>query len=127
MIDTAVATHHSDATKVYIVGFSAGGAMAEVMLATWPEKFAGAAIMSGLPYRCATTVSGAYSCQSPGVSKTAVQWGDLVRGAFMFSGTRPPVQLWHGTGDSTVKPMNLDEEIKQWTCLLYTSPSPRDS
>jgi poly(hydroxyalkanoate) depolymerase family esterase len=115
MIDTAVATHHSDATKVFIVGFSAGGAMAEVMLATWPEKFAGAAIMSGLPYRCATTVSGAYSCQSPGVSKTAVQWGDLVRGAFMFSGTRAPIQLWHGTGDNTVKPMNLDEEIKQWT------------
>jgi len=89
-----------------------------VMLATWPEKFAGAAIMSGLPYRCATSVAGAYQCQSPGVSKTAVAWGDLVRGAFMYTGQRARIQLWHGTGDSTVVPMNEDELVEQWTNVL---------
>src|SRR5687767_13769258 len=40
MIDKAVATHGSDPKQVYIVGFSAGGAFAAVMLATWPERFA---------------------------------------------------------------------------------------
>jgi poly(hydroxyalkanoate) depolymerase family esterase len=120
MIDRAVATHGSDATKVYIVGFSAGGAMAAVMLATWPEKFAGGAIMSGLPYRCATSVSGAYSCQSPGVTRTGAQWGDLVRAAATFSGPRPRVQIWHGASDSIVVPANHAELIKQWTNVAGT-------
>jgi MYXO-CTERM domain-containing protein len=112
--------HGSDPTKVYIVGFSAGGGMASVLLATWPEKFAGGAIMSGLPYRCATTVNGAYSCQSPGVTKTATQWGDLVRGAYTFTGTRPRIQIWHGANDSIVVPANETELIKQWTNVAGT-------
>jgi len=120
MIDKAIAAHGSDPAKVYIVGFSAGGAMAAVMLATWPEKFAAGAIMSGLPYRCATTVNGAYSCQSPGVTKTAVQWGDLVRAASTYAGTRPRIQIWHGSSDSIVVPANEAELVKQWTNVFGT-------
>ena len=115
MIDAAIASHGSDPKRVYIVGFSAGAAFASVMLATWPERFAAGVIMSGVPYRCATTVNGAYSCQSPGVSKTGPQWGDLVRAASTHSGARPPVQIWHGSTDSIVKTMNADELVKQWT------------
>ena len=113
MIDKAISTHASDASKVYVVGFSAGAAFASVLAATWPERFAGVAIMSGIPYRCATTVNGAYSCQSPGVSKTPAEWGDLVRGS--HAGPYPRVQIWHGASDSTVVPMNSDELVKQWT------------
>jgi poly(hydroxyalkanoate) depolymerase family esterase len=120
MIDKALASHGGDPAKVYIVGFSAGGAMAAVMLATWPERFAGGAIMSGLPYRCATSVSGAYSCQSPGVTKTPAQWGDLVRAAATYTGPRPRVQIWHGTTDSIVVPANQAESIKQWTNVFGT-------
>jgi poly(hydroxyalkanoate) depolymerase family esterase len=115
MIDQAIATHASDPTKVFIVGFSAGGAFAAVMLATWPEKFAAGAIMSGVPYRCATSVAGAYSCQSPGVTKTGAAWGDLVRGAATFAGPRPRLQIWHGANDSIVVPANQVELVKQWT------------
>jgi poly(hydroxyalkanoate) depolymerase family esterase len=115
IIDHAIAAHSSDASRVYIVGFSAGGAFAAVMLATWPDRFAGGAIMSGVPYRCATSVSGAYSCQSPGVDKSAVAWGDLVRAASSFTGARPPIQIWHGASDTTVVPANQRELIDQWT------------
>jgi hypothetical protein len=102
-----------------MAGFSAGGAFAAVMLATWPERFAGVSINSGLPYRCATSVAGAYSCQSPGVSKTAVQWGDLARmGDSAFTGPWPRIQMWHGTSDTTVVPMNMGELVKQWTNVL---------
>lgn len=114
MIDHAIATHGSDASRVYIVGFSAGAAFAAVMLATWPDRFAGGAIMSGVPYRCATSVNGAFSCQSPGVSKTAPQWGDLIRAASSYTGTRPVVQIWHGATDTTVVPANQAELIKQF-------------
>src|SRR5687767_5529414 len=106
MIDAAIAAHGSDPKRVYIVGFSAGAAFVSVMLATWPDRFAAGSIMSGIAYRCATTVNGAYSCQSPGVSKSSTEWGDLVRAASTFAGARPPVQIFHGSMDSIVKPMN---------------------
>ncbi|HEU0034047.1 MAG TPA: PHB depolymerase family esterase [Kofleriaceae bacterium] len=115
MIDHAIAAHGSDDKRVYIVGFSAGAAFTAVMLATWPERFAGGAIMSGVAYRCATTVNGAYSCQNPGTSKTAAAWGDLVRGASSFTGPWPRLQIWHGASDTIVATMNAGELVKQWT------------
>lgn len=120
MIDTMKTTHQIDATKVYIVGFSAGGAFVPVMLATWPERFAAAAIMEGIAYKCATTVNGAYSCQSPGVTKTPAEWGDLVRAAYTYSGSRARVQIWEGTSDTTVVPANQTELVKQWTNVFGT-------
>jgi poly(hydroxyalkanoate) depolymerase family esterase len=120
MIESAVTRHGSNPARVYIVGFSAGGAFAAVMLATHPERFAGAAIMSGLPYRCATTVNGAFSCQSPGVTRTAPQWGDLVRAAYSHSGARAPIQIWHGASDTIVVPANHGELVKQWSNVFGT-------
>ena len=116
MIDKAIATHGIDPQRVFVVGLSAGGAFTAVMLATYPDRFAGGSIMSGVAYRCATDVNGAYKCQNPGVSKTAAQWGDLVRAADPgFTGARPRVQIWQGTADTTVAPLNADELVKQWT------------
>ncbi len=114
MIDTEIATHHIDATRVFVTGFSAGAGYTAVMLATWPDRFAAGAIMSGLPYRCATDVTGALSCQNPGVTKTAAAWGDLVRAASMVT-TFPRVQIWQGASDTTVAPTNATELVKQWT------------
>lgn len=113
MIDKALASHGGDASKVFVVGFSAGAGFTSVMIATYPERFAGAAIMSGLPYRCATSVSAAFSCQSPGVTKTPAQWGDLVRAS--HAGPYPRLQIWHGSTDATVVPANETELVKQWT------------
>jgi feruloyl esterase len=121
MIDAMHTNHGTDPTKVFITGFSAGAAFVPVMLATWPEKFAAGAIMEGISYRCATSVNEAYSCQSPGVTKTAAAWGDLVRGAYTsFTDTRPRVQIWVGASDSTVVPANGTELVKQWTNVAGT-------
>jgi poly(hydroxyalkanoate) depolymerase family esterase len=120
MIDQMHTAHGTDNAKVYLVGFSAGGAFVPVMLSTWPERFAAASIMEGIPYKCATSVNGAYSCQSPGVAKTPQEWGDLVRGAYTYAGARPRVQIWHGTGDNIVVPANMAELQKQWTNVFGT-------
>jgi poly(hydroxyalkanoate) depolymerase family esterase len=120
MIDAMKTSHGVDVTKVYIAGFSAGGGFASVMLATWPDRFAAGAIMEGIAYRCATTVNGAYSCQSPGVTKTPQEWGDLVRAAHAYTGPRPRVQIWEGTSDTIVVPANQTELVKQWTNVLGT-------
>jgi poly(hydroxyalkanoate) depolymerase family esterase len=116
MVDKMKADHSIDPARVYITGLSAGAAMTGVMAATYPDVFSGAAIMAGIPYKCATTMSNAFSCMSPGTDKTPVQWGDLVRGAFSgYAGPWPKVSIWHGTSDFTVATMNLAEQMQQWT------------
>ena len=57
MVEHAIATFAADRGKAFVTGLSAGGAMASVMLATYPEVFAGGAIIAGLPYGCASNVS----------------------------------------------------------------------
>ena len=60
MIAKAVAEFGVDRSRIFVTGLSAGGAMASVMLATYPEIFAGGAIIAGLPYGSASTVQEAF-------------------------------------------------------------------
>lgn len=60
MIETLVINHGIDRRRIFITGLSAGGAMTSVMLATYPDIFAGGAIIAGLPYGCATTIPEAF-------------------------------------------------------------------
>src|SRR6516165_7032885 len=60
MVEHAIAIFASDRRKVFVTGLSAGGAMASVMLATYPEIFAGGAIIAGLPYGCANNIQQAF-------------------------------------------------------------------
>lgn len=115
MIEHAVREHHVDRSRIFVTGLSAGGAMTATMLATYPEVFAGGAIVAGLPYRCATSVPEAFECMFQGRMHPAEEWGDLVRNASSHRGPWPKVSVWHGTADATVLPMNAGEIIKQWT------------
>ena len=60
MIASVSAAWRIDPGRVFITGLSAGGAMASVMLATYPEVFAGGAIIAGLPYGSASTIPEAF-------------------------------------------------------------------
>ncbi len=48
--------------------------MPSVMLGTYPDVFAGGAVVAGLPYHCATTLPDAFSCMNPGVDRTPRAW-----------------------------------------------------
>ena len=116
MLSHAVSAYGSDPARAYVSGLSGGGAMTAVMLATYPDRFAGGSVVAGLPYRCATTMVAAFSCMNPGVDKSPAQWGDLARGGYPgYSGPRPKVSVWQGTSDTTVAPMNAAELRDQFT------------
>ncbi|WP_442040315.1 extracellular catalytic domain type 1 short-chain-length polyhydroxyalkanoate depolymerase [Microvirga sp. 2MCAF35] len=115
MVDHAIERHNLDRNRIFVTGLSAGGAMTSTMLATYPEVFAGGAIVAGLPYRCATSIPEAFECMFQGQTRSAEEWGTLVREASSHKGTWPKVSVWHGSADATVKPMNAGEIIKQWT------------
>ncbi len=115
MVERAIRDHGIDPKCVFVTGLSAGGAMAAALLATYPDVFAGGAIIAGLPYRSATSVPEAFEAMFQGQERPAAAWGNLVRNASPHRGPWPKVSIWHGSADTTVKPMNAGEIVKQWT------------
>jgi poly(hydroxyalkanoate) depolymerase family esterase len=107
--------HGIDRERIYITGLSAGGAMASVMLVTYPGVFAGGAIIAGLPYGAATSVQQAFDAMFQATPRPARVLGDCVRAASPHAGPWPKISVWHGSADQTVMPANADEIVKQWT------------
>lgn len=124
MIDRIVADHGLDRDRVYVTGLSAGGVMASVMLATYPEIFAGGAIVAGLPYGAARSMAEAFDAMFKPQSRAPREWGDRVRAASPHAGPWPRVSVWHGDADTTVVPRNADETIKQWLDVHGVGPVP---
>lgn len=86
MVATMVSDRGVDPARVFVTGLSAGGAMTSVMLATYPEVFAGGAIIAGLPYGAATNMQQAFENMYQCPPRAARAWGDLVRRAFPHRG-----------------------------------------
>ena len=115
MVAAMIASHGLQARRVYVTGLSAGAAMAAALLATYPDVFAGGAIIAGLPFGSATGVSEAFGVMSQGRIRSAGELGDRVRAASPHQGPWPTVSIWQGTSDTTVNPVNAEELRKQWS------------
>lgn len=116
MVDEMKARFGSDPARIFATGMSAGGFMTEVMLATYPDVFAGGAVNAGGAYRCANSLSSGFSCMQGSVQRTPAQWGELVRAALPgYPGPYPRVVAFHGASDATVAPAALAQTVDQWT------------
>ena len=73
MIARMARDHSIDPDRIFVTGLSAGGAMTSVMLATYPEIFAGGAIIAGLPYGVASNVRQALSGMYQSASRPAAR------------------------------------------------------
>jgi poly(hydroxyalkanoate) depolymerase family esterase len=124
MVARMVRDYGIDPRRVFVTGLSAGGAMASVMLATYPDVFAAGAIIAGLPFGVAGNIREAIGAMRSVSGRPAAVLGDLVRNA---SGDRrpfPKVSVWHGSADRTVSPANAGEIVKQWLDVHHLPSAP---
>lgn len=97
-----------DPARIFVAGLSAGGAMAAVMGATYPDLFSAIGIHSGLAYGSATDVPGAFMA----MRNTGSMAGPL-RPLNGRAPAAPAVRtiVFHGDADQTVHPSNADRII----------------
>jgi poly(hydroxyalkanoate) depolymerase family esterase len=124
MIDAMQKAHDVDPKRIFVTGLSAGGAMASVMLATYPEVFAAGAIIAGVAYGCASGVAEAFDCMGGRARSDAKELAAKVRRASPHKGPWPRVQVWQGSADHTVVASNADAIVLQWAHLHGLGPKP---
>jgi poly(hydroxyalkanoate) depolymerase family esterase len=127
---TAVQTRHRTAAdKIFVNGLSAGGAMAAVMLATYPDVFAAGAVIAGLPFAVAHTVPEAFDRMRGHGGPAPERLAQFVKNASAHTGPWPRLSVWHGTADTTVDQLNASALIDQWRPLhgAAATPSTADS
>jgi poly(hydroxyalkanoate) depolymerase family esterase len=110
--DEIVAEYDIDPQRVFVAGLSAGGAMAGVMGATYPEVYAAVGVHSGLPYRSATDVASAFSAMrgDPGLQRRQRKTGPSSDHAL-----RVRTIVFHGDADQIVHPSNAAKIIEAKT------------
>jgi poly(hydroxyalkanoate) depolymerase family esterase len=101
-----------DSRRIFVAGLSAGGAMAAILAATHPDLFAAIAVHSGLAYRSATSLNGAFTAMARG-GEDAIRLGRAAH-ATMGRLARPvPSIVVHGLDDRTVAPVNAEQVLQQ--------------
>jgi poly(hydroxyalkanoate) depolymerase family esterase len=114
MVAWMIDEHRLDRRRVYITGLSAGGAMTSVMLAAYPEVFAGGAIIAGLPFGAATNVLSALALMKGRLNRTSQELGDRIRAASGHDGLWPRISIWQGSADPVVAVSNAGAIARQW-------------
>lgn len=117
MIRIMVDTHGVDPGRVFVTGLSAGGAMANALLALYPDVFAGGAILAGLPFGVAATIPEAFDRMRGHGLPPARALQERLRRASAYDGPWPTLSIWHGTADTTVAVANAHALVDQWSAV----------
>ena len=99
--------------RVYVAGISAGGAMALILAAVYPDLFAAVGVHSAPPYRAATGAASAFAAMG---ARTTVPGPEA--GAEPI----PPLVVVQGKADRVVHPDNAARVAAQWLAFHGGGP-----
>jgi poly(hydroxyalkanoate) depolymerase family esterase len=132
---------HIDSRRVFVAGLSAGGAMAVIMGATYPDAYAGIGVHSGLPFRAAHDVSSAFSVMRNGYDSDARSPLGRARtvATIVFHGDRDTTVnvrngeaiiahalASHGGGPSILRSTTGEAHERHYTHAVYADEEHRD-
>lgn len=111
-------SHHIDSQRVYVVGVSAGGAMAVVLGATYPDLFMAIGVSAGVEFKGATSRSSGMALMrhsGPDPNRQGLlAFQAMAAGLKKRPRLRIPVIVFQGSEDSHLYPGNADVLIAQW-------------
>jgi poly(hydroxyalkanoate) depolymerase family esterase len=100
-----------DPARVFVAGLSAGGAMAAVMGATYPDLYAAVGVHSGLPYRSAADLPSAFAAMRGDARPPQGRRSRKSRGTGDDS-PRVRTIIFHGDADNIVHPSNAANMVE---------------
>jgi poly(hydroxyalkanoate) depolymerase family esterase len=99
-----------DTRRTYVTGLSAGGAMANVMAATYPDVYAAVGSGSGCEYTAGAACAGYQSADPETAEKNAYK-------AMGSHARAMPWLVFQGDKDTTVPPVNADQAVQTYQIL----------
>ncbi len=119
MIAELARQHGADTSRVHIAGMSAGGAMAQLLVTAYPERYASLTVASGVPVGAASTIPDALAAMRDGPREGRVS-AAIVQERMGARSRAVPMLVMHGAMDAVVSPRNADALVSQWRELLAT-------
>jgi poly(hydroxyalkanoate) depolymerase family esterase len=102
-----------DRNRVHVMGLSAGGAMAGILAATYPDLYASVGIHSATQYRAArNAITGLLAMRNGGPDPQ--RQGRLAYAAMGPRARVVPVIVFQGEADRVVRAVNGDRVARQW-------------
>lgn len=100
-----------DEQRIYVAGLSAGGAMAAILGARYPDLYAAIGVHSGLPVGVARDVTSAFAAMKRGKGKASPRAAAVHPPTVLQHAV--PVIVFHGDGDRTVHVSNAGLVMQQ--------------
>lgn len=118
MIVAMLKAYGLDRRRIFVTGHSAGGSMALILMASYPDLIAGGGVFGSLPVGQASVVLTAPVAMAGIGSSDPRTLARRIQEESNWRGPWPPLSVWQGLDDPMVAPSNGPRVRDQWRALM---------